>query len=93
MYHVTSRIMSMNIGQFGKLINEVSPVKMKAGGVLHTMISQHYEFKTDIEEVTTYGDQLMYAGMALKPQYAGTGYNEDVRHIGDFGSRLYYVKR
>ncbi len=91
-YKVTAREMSMNIRQFGNLINEVLPVKIKAHSIPHTILSNHYEFKTESEEVSAYGSELMYAGMALKAQYSSNGYNEDVRHIGDFGSRVYYVE-
>ena len=44
------------------------------------------------EELTAYGDTLMRAGIALKPAFAGTGYNSDTRLFPDFSSRIYFME-
>jgi len=34
----------------------------------------------------------MRAGIALKPAFAGTGYNSDTRLFPDFSSRIYFME-
>ncbi len=34
----------------------------------------------------------MNAGIKIKQQFLGTGYDESVRVMGDFGSRMYVAK-
>ena len=33
----------------------------------------------------------MYSGVKLKQNYSGTGYNEDVRLLKDFGSSMFFM--
>ena len=49
----------------------------------------------DVHSIPTrrYSDLLENAGVKLKQKFAGVGYSERVRIMGDFSSRLYYVKR
>lgn len=47
--------------------------------------------KHNSEKVEAYGDELIYAGFKPMSQYIGTGYNQNIRFVGDFGSRLYYL--
>ena len=37
-------------------------------------------------------DTLMRTGVALRPAYAGTGFNENVRIFPDFAARLYFFE-
>ena len=92
LYAVGGRTQYLNIKAFGDLINQISPVKMKADGVVHTMVSNHYMFEQKTDSFEAGGDELMYAGYRLPNQFIGTGYNEQIRLLGDFGSRLYHIK-
>ena len=38
------------------------------------------------------GSALMSGALKLNQQWMGTGLNDSVRALGDFGSRLYYIK-
>ena len=38
------------------------------------------------------GSALEGGALKLNPQWMGTGFNDGVRALGDFGSRLYYIK-
>jgi len=91
-YHSESREQSHNVRAFGNLINEVSPVKIRANSTAHNMICNNYDFKCEREIGTYYGDELMFNGLPLYHQFTGTGYNDTTRHIGDFGSRLYFLE-
>ncbi|GKX30086.1 alpha-galactosidase [Vallitalea longa] len=95
-YHLESREQYMNIERFGELINDYVPFNVKTNGlrgIVHKTISDNYMFKNDVQKIDTFGDSLMYAGFKLLQQFNGAGFNENVRYIGDFGSRIYYIKR
>ena len=91
-YLVTSRTQYYNVKDFGGLINDVAPVKIKENGIVHQIVSDHYLFEANKEIVHAGGDDLMYVGLRLNHQFIGTGYNDHIRHIGDFGSRVYLIK-
>lgn len=78
--------------QFGDLINQQLPVKIREGGILHGILCENYLFELEEDQITAYGDELCYAGFEPKTQFLGTGYNDSVRMMGDYGSRLYYLK-
>ncbi|GAL31193.1 hypothetical protein JCM19239_3164 [Vibrio variabilis] len=40
-----------------------------------------------------FGDQLAAFGLPLNSQFLGVEITEQTRHIGDFGSRIYHLKR
>ena len=39
------------------------------------------------------GYEMDLSGIRLSPQFSGTGFSQDVRVLGDFGSRLYHIVR
>ena len=92
-YRLNTRLQYLNIRIFGNLINDYIPVKIKEGGIVHNIISNNYMFELEKEQVEAYGDEFMNAGFRPKAQFTGTGYNEAIRFIGDFGSRMYYIKK
>ena len=44
------------------------------------------------EEYYVYGDLLNSSGFKAVQQFSASGYNDEVRLIGDFGSRLYVIE-
>lgn len=93
LYQLNNRPQYLNIRIFGELINDYIPFKIKEGGIIHNIISDNYMFELEKEQVECYGDEFMNAGFRPKAQFNGMGYNEQIRYIGDFGSRLYYIKK
>ncbi|MCM1989919.1 alpha-galactosidase [Oceanirhabdus seepicola] len=94
-YNLYTREQFMNIEQFGELINEFVPFEVRTNGLkglVHKIVSDNYLFKGENQRIEAYGDELMYAGFKPYPQFNGGGYNEKVRYIGDFGSRIYYIR-
>ncbi len=91
LYQLESRQQYFNIKRFGELINRELPVNIKEGSLVHKFVSDYYLMETEHQEVCAYGDELMYAGFKPYNQFMGTGYNEKIRFIGDFGSRVYYI--
>lgn len=93
LYQLNTRVQYMNIKSFGELINDYVPFSIKEGGIIHNIISDNYMFELEKEQVEAFGDEFMNAGFRPKAQFNGMGYNEQIRFIGDFGSRLYYIKK
>ena len=83
----------MPIQQFGSLINMVSPVMLKANSQLKKVIDENVALKNESEHHIVSGDVLAYSGIRLSPQFSGTGFSQDTRVLGDFGSRLYHIVR
>ncbi len=91
-YHFYNIREKINIKEFGDLVNLVSPVHIKQGGVAHDIISKIVKMDGESEDMTVYGDLLMNAGISLSPGFGGTGFNENVRTFGDYASRLYFME-
>ena len=91
-YHFYSRNIQYNLKDFGDLVNTVSPVHIKQGSALQELLSRFVNMEGEKEDLTAYGDTLMRAGIALKPAFAGTGYNSDTRLFPDFSSRMYFME-
>jgi len=84
---------NINIKKFGGLINIVSPIKIKLNGKIHNIVSKVYKIKSEKEKYYIYGDCIRYSGIRLHQQFMGTGFNNKVRVLGDFGTRMYIVKK
>ena len=50
-------------------------------------------YPQESECYTVPGDAMKYAGISLVEQVSGTEYNEGMRMLGDFSSRLYIIRR
>lgn len=91
-YHVTSLAQAIRVGQFGSLLKHVVPVNVNPNGALLRIADSHYTLKNAVEDVTVSGAALQ-SGMLLKPMFRGTGYDENQRTFGDFGSDLYIIEK
>ncbi|MEG1710608.1 MAG: alpha-galactosidase, partial [Clostridia bacterium] len=92
LYSFSAIIEDINIKTFGSLINLVSPVKLKENGLIHNIADKFYYLKTESDSFTAYGSLLNNAGVKLSREWSGSGYNDNVRLMQDFGSRLYIIK-
>lgn len=92
-YHFYNRTLKYNIKNFGDLVNMISPIHIKQNSLTHNLIAKFVKMDGETEDSIAYGDALMYAGIKLKQAFAGTGYNSEVRHFQDFGSRLYFIEK
>jgi alpha-galactosidase len=88
-YHFTNRQQIFNIKEFGDLINAISPIHIKKDSLTHNLVAMVKKLPGEIEDCTAYGDVFNNAGVKLKPSFGGTGYNEEVRLLKDFASRMY----
>ena len=90
-YRFYSLEQKVDILRFGSLINTLSPVHIRPGAFLHRMIDRFIRQPGETEDCTASGSLLM-AGVKLKPGFAGSGYNDQVRFWTDFSSRMYYIE-
>ncbi len=92
LYHFSNLQSTFHIKEFGDLINMISPVHIRRNSVLHTLADHFKKMGYEIEEYTCSGTLLCNSGVRLKEGFCGIGYNEDTRHMPDFGSRLYSIE-
>ncbi len=90
-YNISVRKQYINIGTFGSLINHVMPVKLNSDGLIMRTAADYYMLPCEDDNFTAYGDLLMCAGLRTKQNFAGTGYNENVRLMPDYSARIYYL--
>ncbi|MBR1482706.1 MAG: alpha-galactosidase [Ruminococcus sp.] len=89
LYNIPDRV---DIRQFGSLINTVAPIHVKQDSLVHNVIAKAVKMNSENENMTVSGDVLLHTGVALKPAYGGTGFNENVRIFPDFAARLYFLE-
>ena len=90
-YRVTSLAQAIRVGQFGSLLKHVVPVNINPHGALLRTADHHFTLKNAVEDMTVSGAALQ-SGIVLKPLFRGTGYAENQRTQGDFGSDIYIVE-
>ncbi|MCM1043913.1 MAG: alpha-galactosidase [Candidatus Gastranaerophilales bacterium] len=91
-YHFYNRELKYNVKEFGDLVNTVSPFHVKLDSLMHNVIARFVKLEGETEDYMAGGDVLMYGGVHLKQAFGGTGYNNEVRHFQDFGSRIYFME-
>ncbi|HWQ58696.1 MAG TPA: alpha-galactosidase, partial [Clostridia bacterium] len=91
-YEITGREQYIAVSAFGSLVKHALPVKINGEGAVMAMLSSRYLFPMTGERYAAGGDLLNRAGLNLKQQFGGTGYNEEIRVLGDYGSRTYEIK-
>ena len=79
------------MGQFGSLLKHVVPVNIDPNGQLLRLADRHISLPGGVEELTVSGAALM-SGILLRPQFRGTGYDQNQRTHGDFGSDIYIIE-
>lgn len=92
-YHFYNVNKKMSLKVFGDLVNQVAPIHIKVDSVLHNLADRFMSFKQEQEDYTVSGKQLMVAGMVLKQAYPSVGYDEHIRIMLDYDTRLYIIER
>lgn len=91
-YHLYSLPFKHNLKIFGDLINTVTPVHVKQDGIVHNVISKVTSLPGEVEDIHASGSLLNYKGFDLKQSFASTGFNENVRVMTEYASRLYFIE-
>jgi len=90
-YRVTAVPQQVAVARFGGLVKHITPVKLAVDGLIMRTVNRHYALPDGDFSAEVSGAALA-AGVPLNDQFLGTGYHEDLRLWGDFGSRLYLVE-
>ena len=64
---------------------------MKPDGLILRTVNKYYAMRDGVEYYTASGAALD-EGINLAMQYEGSGYDPNLRILGDFGSNLYLIK-
>ncbi len=91
-YLVKNRPQRLYIERFGGLMKHILPIELKPDGLILRMANRHYSLTDCIQEFSC-SNLALSAGLPLPSQFSGTGYNDKVRMLGDFGSDLYIICR
>ena len=90
-YRVSSVKQYLRIGRFGSLVKHISPVNIKSDGAIMRFVDRHFSM-VDGRETYVGSGELLNSGINLAMQYSGTGYDANLRMLGDAGSTLYEIK-
>jgi alpha-galactosidase len=90
-YRLSTRPLRLELERFGGLINHMLPVQIKPDNPLLRLTGKFYTLPDSAESYTATGRQLQ-VGVMLNTHYSGTGYNSNVRMLGDFGSHMYLIE-
>jgi alpha-galactosidase len=90
-YTVKTRAQCLFIDRFDGLIKHILPITLNPEGILLKLVGNYYCLTDSVESYKANGDTLRH-GIKLNNQFIGSGYNEKVRMMGDFGSNLYVTK-
>ena len=90
-YCMQTKSQHLYLDRFKGLDKHVMPVKLNPDGVIFRTANRHYTLQDGVEEY--HGTGTVFAsGVMLNNQFIGSGINEHVRVLGDFGSNLYVTK-
>ena len=90
-YLVESRDQFLRISRFGGLIKHITPVHLNPDGFILRTVNKYFSMKDGKESYIASGAELA-EGINLAMQYEGSGYDPNLRVLGDFGSSLYLIK-
>ena len=93
LYVVKGREYTHSLLKFGPLVNYVSPVHLKEEGAIINALSKKKGIDGEKFEAIISGNILSGNGLPLPEVWKGTGMNEGTSVIGDFGTRMYLIKR
>ena len=90
-YTVTSLSQRLRIKRFGSLIKHITPIPLRSDGFVIRTVDKYYSLPDGQERYECSGAALN-SGIGIAMQYEGTGYNPNLRILGDFGSTVYLIK-
>jgi alpha-galactosidase len=93
LYEMFPRQQKIDLKMFGDLINRVSPIAITEGSKTQETLSGAVALDNEIEHYRVSGELVANAGIKLNQQFGGLGHDAETRVIGDFGSRIYILKR
>ncbi len=91
-YNISNREQYLNVRTFGTLISHALPIKLKVNHFLHNLVANRYLFKADEFNKVLTSNQLEHTELILNHTFTGTGQNDKVMMLEDFGSRLFIIE-
>ncbi len=91
-YSVETKPQNLYVEQFGELVKHILPVPLNPNGAILRFANRVYCLSDGIEQYEGQG-HAFESGILLNNQYMGTGYNKQLRVLGDFGSSLYLTEK
>jgi len=91
-YDVFPRQQRIPLSVFGNLVKQVSGVQ-EGNKNTQRIAAENVSVPGEIEHYTVSGGILKYAGIKLNQQFSGTGNDSETRILGDFGSRIYIIRK
>lgn len=91
-YRFFNRSLKFNVKEFGDLINTISPIHIKKDSMIHNVVAKVVKLDSEVEDYKVSGSLLNEAGIKLKQGFSGTGFDGEVRHFPDYGSRIYFME-
>ena len=91
-YHLVCKRQSLFVKRLGGLVKHVMPLELDPDGFVLRTANKFFTMPDGAEDFTASGAALM-SGVGLNNQFLGTGYNERLHMLGDFGSALYTIKK
>ena len=91
-YRLSVRPSPVELGDFGSLVNMVSPMRIRPNSFADRAASR-VALPGEQENIRASGDVLVKCGVWLKQGFSGTGFDGETRVMGDCGSRLYILER
>lgn len=92
-YKITNRPQIMNLRTTGSLVNHVLPVKLKVNGLFLNLIANRYLFENELFDVSMTSEQIKNMDILLPHAFTGTGADDKIMMIPDYGSRIYHIKK
>ncbi|MBN2221918.1 MAG: alpha-galactosidase, partial [Vallitaleaceae bacterium] len=92
LYRIYGRKMRYDIRVFGDLINTIAPIHIKKNSLIHRSVARFVKLDGETQEGRMYGATLENAGYTLKQGFIGMGYNNEVRLVTDYSSRIYFLE-
>ena len=89
-YRMQTKRQRVFIRRFGGLVNHLLPFTINPNGALFRWADRLYAMQDCVETYTVSGKTLLQ-GVHLNQQFVATGYNDQIRMLGDFGSNLYAI--
>lgn len=91
-YRVKTRDQYHHLAMFGDLVKHALPIKLKAYGLPFAFLQARYKMKAETDDIVIDASTLAENGFIPRMPFTGSGYNERVRLMGDFGSRVYHIE-
>lgn len=93
LYEYQTRRQQLPLRLFGPLINYATKIHINPEGAILSLISKYKDMQSEVDSGVVSSSVLESSGATLAQEFSGVGYDERVRLMGDFSSRMYFIKK